>query len=360
MVQFRYRGRLSVRGNSRNLSFLILLFSICQFSNAQETQIRGFVDTQFGKVTSDTIANKQKDHGFQIGQFDLFITSQINDRFSFLGETVFEWDNSEKDWTVDLERVIIKYAFKDYFNISTGKFHTPFGYWNNAYHHGAVIQPTINRPVIIRFEDNGGYLPIHQVGLQFSGTAIGDKNFGYSLFLSNGQAQGNTGGSRDYTTSAISGSLSFEPVESLQFFVSGYSNTVPKNSYTYQGVKLAEDSRYSLVNCAVAYFGSELPIEFAGEYFSINTRMIGSYNTNAFYAYLGFPINKKLVPYALYNRVSFQQGEEYFIKNDVEEITVGARAIFSPKVVWKLEYTFNHSELSKNSTLAQTQLAIGF
>lgn len=341
-------------------TLFIFFFSTSSYVLAQETQIRGFVDTQFGQLSSDTLTDSKKNHGFAVGQFDLFITSQINDRINFLGETVFEWDAEIGDWVVDVERIIIKYAIKDYFNVSAGKFHTVFGYWNNAYHHGAVIQPTINRPIIVRFEDNGGYLPIHQVGLQFSGTAISGKNFGYNLFLSNGQSQGNTGGTFNYNTSAISGNVSLEPIENLQIIASAFTSHVPKNTVTYQGITLTDASRYTLINGALTYLNPSAPIEFIAEYYNISNKMASTTKTNAFFAYLGFPFSRKIIPYVLYNKVNFQNDERYFIKNNTDEITVGVRYSFTPKSVWKLEYTSSNSELYNKASLLQTQFAIGF
>src|SRR5262249_52466754 len=47
---------------------------------------------------------------------------------------------------------------------------------NTAYHHSSWLQTTIERPLIFAFEDDGGLLPIHGVGLSargaFSGPAL--------------------------------------------------------------------------------------------------------------------------------------------------------------------------------------------
>jgi hypothetical protein len=261
---------------------------------------------------------------------------------------------------LDVERVIVRYAARDYFNVSAGKFHTAFGYWNNAYHHGAIIQPTINRPVFVRFEDHGGYLPVHQVGLQFSGTAIGKKNFTYNGGVTNGQEHGNNGGGFDYSTAAVSGSVSIEPIENLQFLASVYSSKVPAGTRTFQGIDISEDSRYTLLNGSASYLNPTAPVEFVAEYYRVSNQMTDTKTANAWFVYLGFPVNKKFVPYVLYNKVAFEVGEHYFFKNDIDEITVGARYSFSPRAIWKLEYTGSKSEVSNKSSLFQTQFAIGF
>jgi hypothetical protein len=43
------------------------------------------------------------------------------------------------------------------------------GYYNTAFHHGTWFQTTIDRPHIFEFEDSGGPLPIHNVGVAAMG-----------------------------------------------------------------------------------------------------------------------------------------------------------------------------------------------
>ena len=60
--------------------------SISNKTKAQQTQIRGFVEAH-AFFEDDKLS-------FGIGEQDLFITSQLSDRFSFLGETVFKFSSS--------------------------------------------------------------------------------------------------------------------------------------------------------------------------------------------------------------------------------------------------------------------------
>jgi hypothetical protein len=50
------------------------------------------------------------------------------------------------------------------FFAEAGRTHTGIGYWNNAYHHGRWLQPTIARPRWVAFEDDNGILPVHWIG----------------------------------------------------------------------------------------------------------------------------------------------------------------------------------------------------
>lgn len=136
-------------------------------------RIRGFGDvslhgdTQKGDTTS-----------FSLGQLDLFVTSDISEKFRFLSEIVFEGgpDNlygvnagQENTFTVDVERYLLQYSHNDYFNISAGRGHTAIGFYNTAFHHSTWLQTTTGRPFLFEFEDRGGILPVHNVGVTVSG-----------------------------------------------------------------------------------------------------------------------------------------------------------------------------------------------
>ncbi|MBV9075766.1 MAG: hypothetical protein JOZ10_19245 [Acidobacteria bacterium] len=136
-------------------------------------KIRGFGDinlrgsNQKGDTTS-----------FNLGQLNLFVTSDVSDRFKFLGEIVFEAgpDNiygvtrpNNNFLGVDVERLLLQYSHNDYFNLALGRYHTAIGYYNTAYHHSTWFQTTEDRPLVFQFEDRGGILPIHNVGASASG-----------------------------------------------------------------------------------------------------------------------------------------------------------------------------------------------
>ena len=105
---------------------------------------------------------------FTIGQVNLFVTSDLSERFKFLSEIVFESDEFN-NFGVDLERMQLQYSQNDYLNISVGRYHTAIGYYNTAYHHSTWFQTTTGRPFLFEFEDKGGPLPIHNVGASLFG-----------------------------------------------------------------------------------------------------------------------------------------------------------------------------------------------
>jgi hypothetical protein len=136
-------------------------------------RIRGFGDVslhgnnQHGSATS-----------FSLGQLNLFVTSDISEKFKFLGEIVFESgpDNfyevpggRNNEVGVDVERYLLQYSYNDYFNLAVGRYHTAIGFYNTAYHHSTWFQTTTGRPLLFQFEDSGGILPVHNVGASLSG-----------------------------------------------------------------------------------------------------------------------------------------------------------------------------------------------
>lgn len=136
-------------------------------------RIRGFGDINLhgDNLKGDTTS-------FTLGQLNLFVTSDISDKFKFLGEIVFEAgpDNiygvtrGEKNvFGVDVERMVLQYSYNDNFNLAAGRYHTAIGYYNTAYHHSTWFQTATGRPFLFAFEDQGGVLPDHTVGVSVSG-----------------------------------------------------------------------------------------------------------------------------------------------------------------------------------------------
>lgn len=125
--------------------------------------IRGFAD--FGLYGGN---QKKQTTSFSLGELDLFITSNMSERFKFLTEMVVE-QGQGNNFAVELERLLAEYSVNDYLKLSAGRYHTAIGYYNTAFHHSTWLQTTTDRPFLFQFEDDGGILPIHNVGVVASG-----------------------------------------------------------------------------------------------------------------------------------------------------------------------------------------------
>jgi hypothetical protein len=117
----------------------------------------------------------------------LFISHDVGS-LRFLGEFLFS--NTEKE----IERAQIGWKFSHESTLWFGRFHTPLGFWNTEYHHGAFLQATIARPQIANFEDERGLLPLHGMGTLLQGKkAFGEGSLNFETSLASGPSLTNEG-----------------------------------------------------------------------------------------------------------------------------------------------------------------------
>jgi len=115
--------------------------------------------------TGQLISNRTT---FTLGNVDLYITSKLSEKWSMLAEVNFEADDTN-NFAIDMERLLVQYKPSDLLQLSVGRFHTEYGYYNTAFHHGSWFETAISRPLLFQFEDSGGILPAHNVGVSAIG-----------------------------------------------------------------------------------------------------------------------------------------------------------------------------------------------
>lgn len=97
-----------------------------------------------------------------MGALGLLARGELSPSLAAVMELVFEVD--EDGATIaDLERLHLVWTTPR-FEVLAGRLHTPLGTWNDHYHHGLWLQLPVERPYVLRFEDDGGFLPIHWIG----------------------------------------------------------------------------------------------------------------------------------------------------------------------------------------------------
>jgi hypothetical protein len=124
----------------------------------------------FGSVDWGATEKPDTPNSFALGQFDLFVTGSINDRVSVLAEIVLEASGANTRVVTDLERLQLTFHLDDSLQLSAGRYHTGIGFYNTAFHHGSYFETPIGRPRVFDFEDEGGVLPVHDVGIGARGT----------------------------------------------------------------------------------------------------------------------------------------------------------------------------------------------
>jgi hypothetical protein len=142
----------------------------------------------YGDLGAQGSNEKGTTNSFQVGSFDMFMTAHISDRASVLGELVVLPFNDNVVET-DLERLELQYKFSDHFNFGVGRYHTSIGYYNTAYHHGLFFQTPIGRPLMFSWDDDGGFLPLQEIGITTNGhLPSGKLGLSYVAEMGNGRA----------------------------------------------------------------------------------------------------------------------------------------------------------------------------
>lgn len=325
-----------------------------EMAEAPRTVIHGFTDITYltgGNNTGRTSA-------FGLGQFDLYVTSRVTDRLTFLGETVFEYDDASSEFVVDVERVIAQFALSDHFRIDAGKVHTPLGYWNNAYHHGTVIQPTIERPQLVQFEDDGGPLPIHTVGVQLSGRDLTDAHLGFDVLYGNPLGNRPTSDDRNEAGS-VAAALHAQLTPALRVGVSGYRDRVVDGTDTPSGTPLAAPMTQTIAGGFLAYFDQRAEAVVEGH--DIMNRSAGRTTTSPnWFAYAGVRVADRVVPYAEHEDVRLAENDPYFTTDRFRRETLGVRYEQSASAVLKLELRSLDRRGTDRATEAALQLALAF
>ena len=196
----------------------------------------------FGDV--DGVRDADGTTSFKIGQMDLFATARLTDRWQFLAETIAESGDSN-EISLEVERALIQYLAPGGVRIAAGRYHTAIGYYNNAFHHGLWFQTAASRPSLFAFEDQGGLLPVHDVGLSADGP-IPVPGAGLKWFAEVGNGRGAPGSDpvqsgRDQDRhKATNVALISRPsrVPGLQLGISTYSDRYNTSSTTSTAVRI--------------------------------------------------------------------------------------------------------------------------
>jgi hypothetical protein len=255
--------------------------------------------------------------GFLVGSLDFYLTPRLSENVKSVIELVFEHDiNSGGELSADLERLQVGYTFSDEATVWLGRFHTPVGYWNTAFHHGSELQTSVLRPRFIDFEDQGGVVPAHTVGVWGTGAyRLGADKLTYDLIVGNSPSiketvlDPNNLGSSNFKWSAgfNVGYLFGGSAEGLKVGVDGYhaeviDDAVPANS--------------TRVNILGAYAATEGDLwELYAEYYRFYNQDLGvttgNYNSWAAFAQLGRHIGR-WTPYVRFEQAILNQADNYF------------------------------------------------
>ena len=327
-----------------SLLSLVLLVSFSHL-DAQRTRIMGFAD-----LGVDYRPNTGK-ASFVMGEQDLFITSDITDKISFLSETVLKFSGGK--FAVGLERAIIKYNYKGNHMISIGRFHTPVNYWNDSYHHGRVFFPTIGRPETF----NEHIIPIHNLGIRMAAANLGELKFGYDILVGNGIGSNPLTDNDKHKSYTIAAHI--KPFDGYRFGASAYFDKITAGS-SVTGATVSQ----AVYSGSFAMFKKfELLAEYSyasNSAYAVNDS-IGAQGTHALYVYMGYRIKDMIIPYFRFDYLEFGEDEMFFDGEKTNGYTVGVRYEVNYLTSLKLEYGIK--QLGFSTIWDQSikfQVALGF
>lgn len=302
-------------------------------------QIRGFGDVDFSATDQ-----KGTTSGFNLGQLDLHLASALSHKVSYFAEITF--NAHPTDYTVEVERNIIRYDYNDYFKLSFGRYHTPIGYWNTAFHHGAWLQTTISRPEMVQF--GGTFIPVHFVGFLAEGNIpSGGAGLSYNIGVGNGRGSiisrpgdaGDNNNNRAWVANIYSRPRA---LYGLQVGASVYRDKI-----TLAGRDFRE-----WISGAHIVWTKESP-EFLAEFVNVNHRAVltdVSTNSQAFYVQLAYRLpwfERSVKPYYRFEYTHTPLSEQVFTNQDLVGSIFGARYDISTYAAFKAEYRYTKHQIAE-------------
>jgi len=262
---------------------------------------------------------------------------------------------------VDVERMVLQYSLNDYFNLAVGRYHTAIGYYNTAYHHSTWFQTATGRPFLFQFEDRGGILPIHSVGISASGEIpSGWMGLHYVAEVGNGRASRSPFEDEpvqnvvdDQNRKAFNLALFARPeaVRGLQTGFSIYRDVLAPNGQPRVGETiLAAHAVYILSN--FEWLNEGVVIRHAPE------GLAHVFNTPGFYT----QISRRFGAYRPYFRYQYVNGSDHEpIFPDVgrrQGPSVGIRFDASESVALKLQY--DYTSIRNQQAISALAMQVGF
>jgi hypothetical protein len=310
-------------------------------------QFHGFGDVDFAATDQKGAPSNS---GFYVGQLDFHIAAALSRKISYFTEITLNPHPTE--YTIEVERNIIRYDYDDYFKLSFGRYHTPIGYWNTAFHHGAWLETTVDRPFQVKI--GGNFTPLHFVGALAEGDIpLGGLGLGYNIGVGNGRGEviarpgdaGDINNNRAWVVKLYSRPTKFYGLEL-------------GSSFYRDKISLPAGPQYrEWIANAYAVWTKGAP-EFLAEFYNVNHSNIASKataNSDAMYAQFAYRLpwfEKSLKPYYRFEYTHMPLSEQVFTYQPQVESIVGLRYDISRFAAFKVEYRYYASHPAKGDNPA--------
>ncbi len=303
--------------------------------------LHGFADVGIG--TRNPINPDLK--GAYVGNLDFYLAPHLGDHTRALFEMNTEV-GSDGSVDVDLERAQIGYQFNDQATLWVGRYHTPYGYVNTALHHGSWVNNSLRRPKFLEFEDDGGIMPAHTVGLWLTGsTHVGNGKVLYDVY--GGNSQEILGGVLDMRNAGNSTGHMGGGARVGYQFSSGAAQGLMLGVHAFTA-HIGDDAVPANATRVLAYGGYAVldtdQWENIAEIYLFDNRDLnggsGKHRSKAGFLQLAYHANWG-VPYLRYERTVLEQSDPYFAAQEgggsYHRIALGTRFDVDLKSAIKLE-----------------------
>jgi len=309
-----------------------------------DTELSLYGDVDGALSTTGTRAGTSD--GFSAAKLELFTTKTV-DRWMFLAEVMFE-AGDENSFALDVERVEVGYLYSEHLRVLVGRFHTAIGYYNDAFHHGAFFMVPVGRPTMVEFEDGGGLIPAHNIGVHADGRfAAGEGHLRYDLELANGRAadvleiQNHHDGNRP---KAVNLRVRYEPGGALDGLIVGgnaYFDSIPGAMDTGAGAPALGPIHEWIFGAHAAYFEHELHVVAEAlviQHTELDTS--ARHRTYAAFGELGHAFDQ-LTPYVRYEWTRYpEEGDPYYGKaagDGYQAATLGVKHATTDNIALKAQ-----------------------
>lgn len=310
---------------------------------------------------------------FEFGSLDLFMRARLSDKVSALGEVLFIAEN-DNSISLDVERLFLQYRPNDYLAATVGRYHTWVGYYNTAFNKGEFLETTTDRPFVYAFDDQGGVLPMQEIGINVTGKIpSGRMGLNYVVEAGNGNAWGPdvepVQNNQDANTSkSINGGLFMRPEKfpglQLGFSLRHDNLTIP-GPYVHETIATAHvvfvNGKYEILNEGVLVRHTEPTLGSAFDtsaFYTQFSRAFRAFRPYFRYQYFNAPVDDPVYLFAGPNNY-VPQWVTTFVGR-INGPSVGVRWDFTEHSALKLQYDrFSQRALETENGLT-SQIAFTF
>ena len=298
----------------------------------------------------------EPDDYIELGETSLFVFGRLSNRLSVLTEVTLLPKRYRED-TVKVERLTLRWDLNDKHRLTLGKMHTPVNYWNDSFHHGRYFFPTIDRPLAFK-----KFVPIHEIGVRFSGSRLGRYNFFYDVVLGSGQSAGNDPFINGLKSTTVS--IGIRPTANLEIRSSLYQDEIINHQKDLEHGAGVQTNRRANLDWQL-WSGS---MYFENNKIQMLTELSASRNKGdnlnyTSYIFAGWKWVPKIMPFVFADFQRVDPKEIHFAPGIQRRYGIGIDTALSNRTGLKVDlstYALQSSKSKSNYTALRFQFSVGF